>query len=60
MDLPSIPPRKDADVESALTLPTLLTLLLSVTLATTGQLLLKAAMNEIGEIGGIGGRDLVG
>jgi drug/metabolite transporter (DMT)-like permease len=60
MDLPSIPPRKDADVESALTVPTVLTLLLSVTLATTGQLLLKAAMNEIGEIGGIGASDLVG
>lgn len=45
---------------SGLDLPTVATLVLAVSLATAGQLLLKAAMTDIGEIDGIGAGDLVG
>ena len=45
---------------SGLDLPTVATLVLAVSLATAGQLLLKAAMSDIGEIDGIGAGDLVG
>lgn len=64
MDLPPIDSLPHADKEptmdSGLDLPTLLTLVLAVSLATAGQLLLKAGMTDIGEIAGIGGGHLVG
>ncbi len=47
-------------MESGLDFATLVTLFLAVSLATAGQLLLKAGMTEIGEITGIGAGDLVG
>ncbi len=62
MDLPPIDrlPRDEEPMDTGLDLPTILTLVLAVSLATTGQLLLKAAMTDIGEIAGIGAGDLVG
>ncbi len=64
MDLPPIDSLPHADkeptMESGLDLATVLTLVLAVSLATVGQLLLKAGMTEIGEITGIGPGELVG
>lgn len=51
---------EDATMDSGLDLPTLLTLVLAVSLSTAGQLLLKAGMDDIGEISGIGPGELVG
>lgn len=51
---------KDPDVDSGLDLATLLILVLAVSLSTAGQLLLKAGMDDIGEIAGIGPGQLVG
>lgn len=63
MDLPPLDPvhhdDQESDVESGLDLATILILVLAIGLATTGQLLLKAGMGEIGEISSIGGDDLV-
>lgn len=50
-------------MDTGLDLPTILILLMAVALATTGQLLLKTAMGEIGEVAGVGAghlTDLVG
>lgn len=64
MDLPPIDSLPHAEeeptMESGLDLATLLTLVLAVSLATAGQLLLKAGMSEIGEISGIGPGHLTG
>lgn len=65
MDLPPIDSlphhaEKEPPMESGLDLATVLTLVLAVSLATAGQLLLKAGMTEIGEVTGIGAGDLVG
>lgn len=58
MDLPPIDSlphtEEEPTMESGLDLATLLTLVLAVSLATAGQLLLKAGMADIGEIAGIG------
>lgn len=58
MDLPpidSLPHTEEKPtMESGLDLATLLTLVVAVSLATAGQLLLKAGMTDIGEIAGIG------
>lgn len=51
---------EEGPMGSGLDLPTLVTLVLAVSLATAGQLLLKAAMADIGEVDGIGPGDLVG
>lgn len=64
MDLPPIDSLPHAEeeptMESGLDLATVLTLVLAVSLATAGQLLLKAGMTDIGEITGIGPGHLVG
>lgn len=64
MDLPPIDSLPHAEeeptMESGLDLATVLTLVLAVSLATAGQLLLKAGMTEIGEIAGIGPGELLG
>ena len=67
MDIPPLDPfphpDEDRTMENGLDLATVLTLVLAVSLATAGQLLLKAGMTDIGEIGGIGPghlTDLVG
>lgn len=57
MDLPPIdalPHDQEPTMESGLDLPTIATLVLAVSLATAGQLLLKAGMTDIGEVAGIG------
>lgn len=63
MDLPPIdalPHDEEHAMDSGLDAPTLLTLVLAVSLATAGQLLLKAGMSDIGEVAGIGAGDLLG
>lgn len=64
MDIPPLDPFPHADedrtMENGLDLATVLTLVLAVSLATSGQLLLKAGMTDIGEIGGIGPGHLTG
>ena len=47
-------------MDTGLDLPTLLTLVLAVSLSTAGQLLLKAGMTDIGEVAGIGPDQLLG
>lgn len=47
-------------MDSGLDLPTILTLVLAVSFATTGQLLLKAGMTEIGEVAGLAPDHLLG
>ena len=47
-------------MDTGLDLPTILILVTAATLATAGQLLLKAGMTDIGEIAGVGLGDLVG
>ncbi len=56
---PRIPHAKDATMANGLDLPTIALLVLAAGLATTGQLFLKAGMNEIGEISSIGAGDFV-
>lgn len=62
MDLPHIDTAHHDDEEppmdQGLDLPTILILVLAAGLATTGQLLLKAGMAEIGEVSSIGPADL--
>ena len=63
MDLPPIdalPHDQEHPMDTGLDVPTILTLVLAVSLATAGQLLLKAGMTDIGEIAGIGIGDLAG
>lgn len=52
-------PDQESSMTSGLTLTTVLILLMSVSLATAGQLLLKAGMTDIGEITSISGGGLV-
>lgn len=59
MDPPRLDPHhhdhdEEPTVESGLDLATILTLVFAISLATAGQLLLKAGMGEIGEISSIG------
>ena len=63
MDLPPIdalPHAEEDTVESGLDLPTLLILVVAVSLATAGQLLLKAGMTDIGEVASVGPGHLLG
>ena len=62
MDIPPIsrPPHDEDTMDTGLDLATLLTLVLAVSLSTAGQLLLKAGMTDIGEVGGIGPGELLG
>lgn len=63
MELPHIetlPHEEESTVDTGLTVATVVTLVLAAGLATAGQLLLKAGMNDIGTINGIGPSDLAG
>ena len=62
MDVPPIDPLPDHEepMDTGLDLPTILILVMAASLATAGQLLLKAGMTDIGEIAGIGPGHLAG